>query len=609
MRPAASALRTGLWAAASGGTFLTPWSWLLTLPLAVTVLGGYDAAGTASERAAGVGVAFAVHALLAAAALPLALAERRLAHPGRRALVAGCAIVVLGILRPLLTAWLTATAGLPPFPAPMGPRIATNLAATTIALPIVAVAVTAVRRRAAAIAALADVAAALQAGRSGGQDLRTAAEAESRAVAERFRSALGVLLAAGRDADRATRAAALRAFAQGTARPLSHRLAAFRPPAAPGIPVDPRAPLDVRAAGGDRRRGGPTPPPPGLAVGLTILAFLPYALAHDGAVAALSGSAIALGLGLSGEIVTARLARAARARSGEVALLGATMTGAVLALVPPQFIGGPVELLPVLPSYLAVSLVAGAAAAAVGRLRRELARLEGEIARYSADVAEHGRAVHAGREAARRALHDDAQGGCLVAATLLERAAPTEAEARWAEAVAELERVARQLEASQSESESEPEPEPEPVPAARPSRPARSGLAEVLSAWSRAIELDIASDPVALARLEHEPALGALAVDVVSEALVNAVKHGARSAAIRFECEPSGNVMIRVAAPGRLARGSTDEPGTGLAALRIRAERLTLHEEDGSVVLAVRLGGAAAVGSAGSQYPNTAAAR
>lgn len=105
----------------------------------------------------------------------------------------------------------------------------------------------------------------------------------------------------------------------------------------------------------------------------------------------------------------------------------------------------------------------------------------------------------------------------------------------------------------------------------------------LLEAWSDVLELSVDISPAAAAVLSSTPVARSAAA-IVSEALVNAVKHsGARRAAVVMRTEPGaeGTLEVEVASPGRLR---TNRPGDGRGLARL-GPRASVAQRGPDVVL------------------------
>ncbi|MFS0712882.1 hypothetical protein ABC195_03300 [Microbacterium sp. 2P01SA-2] len=533
---------TTWWNAVSGGGFYTRWSAAASL-LVAGVFSVPSVGGVGIEAyLRGATVAVLGWAVLAALLVPVAVAERRLpSRLGRAALVLG-ALLAAATVRPFVNdAISSALFGIVPS-GPMPSRIATNLVTALALLSIVAVITS---RHAASRTAAERLRAALA--RVAG------AEARRQRVASAARDALVTGIAALRRSREQMLGGpvdfeAVRGFSENV-RGLSHRVdRLLRDPDADdaGAPLPPAADaqLSMRLVA-----------PPWLSVApLYALTCFPYAVAAGGAGVGLAGLAGAIVVDLVAGAAVRRWARPPR----PAAFLAIwTVAGAVMSAVTYLFLPriGVLGLVPV----LAVPVVA----VLVGLCRDALSRAGADERRAAAALAEVAREAAEVDESSpvRRAidiLHGRAQGACVVFAARVDERAPT------ADEVADFR---RRTEAALEEI----------LDAGSPERiPASESLDRLVEAWAPAVTVTQSIDDAVRRRLS-EPATADRVASVVTDALVNAVKHsGARDARVVARVTGSGALLLRVSSPGRLA----PRPGHGLGTVGRR-----VFQDGGDVVL------------------------
>lgn len=171
-----------------------------------------------------------------------------------------------------------------------------------------------------------------------------------------------------------------------------------------------------------------------------------------------------------------------------------------------------------------------------------------------------------------RLLHGEVQGALLSVASRLEQAAELPAPPR----AAEVEGAADQMRLLAGRIRDAP---PESWTAER-------ALVDVVDLWTGAADVRLVVDPAALGRLDAAPATRSALVDVVAEAIANAVRHGgAGTIAVRIAAVDGSRLALEVRddgqadAPGRPGMGSRlfDDvspawslvPGPGGAVLRV----------------------------------------
>ncbi len=105
----------------------------------------------------------------------------------------------------------------------------------------------------------------------------------------------------------------------------------------------------------------------------------------------------------------------------------------------------------------------------------------------------------------------------------------------------------------------------------------RNELEALLRSWSTVLDVSATIDPAAWRAVEADPDRGLLLVDIVSEGLTNAVRHGTgRSVTVEITAADAG-LDIRILTDGSLRSG--DPAGFGLHDLRERGAVLRLQAE------------------------------
>ena len=185
-------------------------------------------------------------------------------------------------------------------------------------------------------------------------------------------------------------------------------------------------------------------------------------------------------------------------------------------------------------------------------------------------------------------LHGPMQGSLLAVAARLERAGDAERAAAITQALPELATV---IEAAQRLVDGE-----EPVAATE-----LAALDDVVRMWQGVLEVEIAIDRGVRGRLTADPSALAVVVDLVAEALANAVRHGgAAQARVRVDVVgPPDRLLLQVADDGVLAEDP--EPGMGSRLLDAVALEWSLAERaDGWTELVVETPLGAAVAPSGA---------
>ncbi|QCR41309.1 hypothetical protein C1N74_13380 [Microbacterium sp. SGAir0570] len=534
---------TTWWSAVSGGGFYTRWSAAVSL-LVAGIFSVPSVGGVGIEAyLRGAAVAALGWAVLAALLVPVAVAERRMSsRAGRGALVLGALLVVATMRSFVNDAISSALFGIVPS-GPMPSRIATNLVTAVALLSIVAVITS---RHAASRAAADRLRAALARVAS--------AEARRQRIAAEAREALvsGIAMlrrSRERMLDGPVDFEAVRAFSEDV-RGLSHRVDRLLRsydddgPLEPPLPDDADAPLSMRLVA-----------PPWLSVALLYaLACFPYAVAAGGAGVGLAGLVGGILVDLVAGVAVRRWARPPRP-AAFVAVW--TAAGAGMSVVTYLFLPriGVLGLVPVL-AVPVVAVLVGLCRDALSRAGADERRAAGglaEVAREAAEVDESA-PVRRGVDV----LHGRAQGACVVFAARVDERAPTPDEV--ADFRSRTEAAFRAILHAGSDER----------------MPPGESLDRLIEAWAPAVAVTQRIDDAVRMRL-RDPETAERVVSVVTEALVNAVKHsGARRAQVVARVTGSGSLLLRVASPGRLA----PRPGRGLGTIGRR-----VFQDGGDVVL------------------------
>ncbi|CAM2956706.1 membrane protein [Prescottella defluvii] len=567
-----------------GSSAVTIWSWILTAPFAVTVMGSYIAARSPRDWPAYFGVAVVVHLLVGAALLLAWLTVLRVNRTRPRPLVSLSVFAVLGACRPLVLDALVGVQGLPTDPRDVGVRIAINVTTAVVALSLIAILVDSVREHQAVMQRLRGARAALDEQRRideeylAGIGRRCAAD-----LADRIDTALSRTDRANIDPERAARL--LRAISEDVVRPMSHALFRDVTP----LPTRPIAPTPLR-----RREWlanvlrAVEPAPPVLPAVLYTSVILTFLLTSYGLRTTVLQVASGLVLCVAGNWVVARIVPRVHRTAVRLTVMVTVyvMVAVATALGFYVIIGGtgfpPAFLVPGIAFYpFAAAATSLIRAANVQRAveERQLATALGEQSRLAAEV--HGQVLSARRRLA-HVLHSSVQGELVAAALVMHGAAtgvpaagsPAVVDTRVDEIIGRLVReVARE----------------EALPTVPPAD-ARRQITELIGMWSAAVPMQAHIDPAVWPLLSDSPVRLEHAIDVLSEGFTNAIRHGSGGALeLTIAVDPRTSLIcIGIRSPGRLARDRGD--GLGLAALSSRVDAAELVEESGSVLLSVRLG-------------------
>jgi len=556
-----------------GSAAVTRWSWILTAPFAVTVMGSYYTARGPADWPTYFGVAVMVHLIMGVGLLIAWLTVLRPNRTRAQPTVAIAVFALLGATRPFLLDALIAVQGLPTDPRNMGVRLIINVTTGIVALSLIAILVDSVREHDAVMARLRAARAALDEQRRVDEEyLAGLGRRCADDLAARIDAALAHTDRASVDAERDARL--LRGISEDIVRPMSHAL--FDDATPPPEPTSPLPALTRR----ERLLGvlqAVRPAPltlPALLYTVVILTFLLTSYGFRETVLQVSAS---LAVCVFGSWVVQRTAPripSAGRRLGVMALAYSAVAGVTAGVFwiilggsgfPPAFVVPGVAFYPF--AALAMCLIA----AANGQREveeRQLADTLGDRSRRAAEV--HGRVIGARRRLA-HVLHSSVQGE-LVAAALAMRVAPAAVDVSVGEIVDRLLReVARGEQRPTEQSD------------------ARAQITELIGMWSAAVPIRTDIDEQVWSLLSASPVRLEHAVDVLSEGFTNAIRHGRGGPLhLRMSVDPRTSLIcIGIRSPGQVARDRGD--GLGLATLSSRVGSADLVEEPGSVLLSVRL--------------------
>ncbi len=557
------------WSVLRGRRFLSRWSLWGTLPVAVTVMGAYF--GSDGGRPGALFVVSAASWVVAVAVLwPLARWVARWAHPTGRAVAVAVVVTVLAGTRPLLLDALCGMVGAIAAPPEWLPfRVATNLVVWWAVLSVLALLAETVRERRIANRRLAVLAADFASIEHEGAE-------RARAVQRLVEECRGELVSEAAHLD-PERGEAVARFSQRV-REWSHRFAQ-QAEAARNRRADPH-PADATPRGGGRLPGAMLRVPPvGAVSALWALLVLPYAVRQLPPATLAVSCLLLIGGGLAIDVAVRR--RRIRAVNRVAVLLALwSVAGVVLALLVLLGSGAPLRYAWV--SALALPLVALVLCRCTGLvhgLGLDGRRLETMVRERQRSLAAANAEAHRVAEATSRRLHGAVQAACvrMLASVGGEPAEATLLELR--EALAPLGAAV--------------------VPAVHSGA---APLDAVLHDWARVVPLMHEISPEARELLEAAPGAAAGAAEVVTEGLVNAVKHAAapqvRVSVTRVQTAAGVRLDVEVVSAGVLPAGAALR-GDAPVAL-IGAE---LGQRGGDVVLRASLAVPAVVPTAHSADP------
>lgn len=550
-----------------GPAAITWWSWLITLPFALTVMSGqqYVTGGAWAVLA----VAGLQHALLGGLLL-LGVAVLRLVRDRGRAVAVLAIFVIVGAARPFLFLEAGGLLGIPVEPGDLAGRVAINVVSIVVVLALIAVGVDLVREHRGVFRRL------RSAQRASERDVARAAE---RLQVLRSTAVDGVVAALEAAAETAAAnrlqapeaARLLRSVAEDVVRPASHRVFADGEPESPSEP-------DLLGAREWSASviGGMRAAPPVLTAALFSLLVVPYGITLFGAVSLVPVAAGFLVLVLANSAV-GRLPFPRRAAPRVIVLtLLYAVAGVALSVadtvillllgVEPESVWFQAGMYPVI--ALAVAFVASLSA----RLRLDQAELERAVQASVATAARIRADYEHERGSLARLLHAGVQSE-LIAGALALTAAPSADPEETAQRMAEVVDRAR---ATLSGPAAEPEPAEQ--------------VQALLDSWSSAIGLSVRVGESAWDRLA-DPLRAAAVADTISEGLANAVRHG-NGDRVRLELragDPRG-VRVVIVSGGTLGGDGLGAGRSGIG-LRQLSERGTvaLREHAGRVELAVAI--------------------
>ncbi|MHA7269757.1 sensor histidine kinase [Arthrobacter sp. HLT1-20] len=572
----------------AGPHVLSLWSWLLSLPIALTVMNGFAQSPSWEGGARGAAVIALVHLALGVLGMVLRWAVRLPARPGGRAAGALVAFAVLGASRPFLILWASPPLGVPQLNEGLLVRVLINVVTSVVVLSAIALLVDSVRQHRAIASRLRTAQATIEMQRGFDEERLVAIR---RNYANQLEKSINAALAAHpvETLDRHEASRLLRSISDDVVRPMSHTIfhdetpwSAGPAPAAPAI-EDTR----LRELLGLLR---PAPPVlPVLLFGTLAMVYLYTIYGPVFTLLQLGGGAALLMAGNMAAIALARRARGPLPRI--LAMVGCYTAGAAASTTltcllqqsfgyPLYFYWSSVFFYPLTACVVALLRAAGRRRA-LGEAR--LAHSLSEQLRLSDRVQQ--KLLHLRRQIA-HFLHSNVQGELVSAALLLggdDRDGRTLTESVQLAAV-----VTGTLARLQQEMLAEPE---------RDAGAAAARIGALLDTWGHVVVLSQDIDPSIWTLCEAAPERADALIDVLSEGFTNAIRHGrARDIALRIWAGPvvwgedgwaPESIHVTVSSPGRLRRPL--KYGLGVAGLQRLATTVSLEEHDARVVLAVVL--------------------
>lgn len=566
---------------AFGSNVLTLWSWLLTLPFAVTVMGGSEYVDTSPVRGADFAVAAIVHLLTGVGML---VARYTVLRPGQRRHRRARALLVFALLggtRPFLLIGVSDAVGLSTQTGELVVRVAINVVCTVTMLTLIALLVDVLRRHQAVQRRLRSALTTLDLQREfDEQQLEGLRRQYVDDVTARIDAALDSRRALPLDSAQAS--VLLRTIADDVVRPMSHEL--YREEAAVVAPaaVGDRVSFIERTS---RILAALQPAPVLLPYLLLSLVFLPHLLSNVSLAFTLVQLVLAACFYLSGNLATLLLSRVVHRPGARIAVisLGYTATAIVATLAmhwtanlagyAPSLNWSPAF---IYPSFaLSLSIIAATAAELAGDEQR-LADLLTEQVQHTAHT--HNR-LRLARKRTAHLLHTAVQGELVAAALSLQRRSsdattnPPSANA-WGDVMTTIARIKQEV---------AQEDTADPAPAA-------DRIAALVTMWGSALRITARYDDEVWPVLAGDADRTEMAVDALSEGFTNAVRHGNGQHVdvhLGVAGTPKERVVITVTSSGVISSGPTN--GLGLGSLQSTASAVTLTQSHGEVSLIVEL--------------------
>ncbi|WP_332602713.1 hypothetical protein [Arthrobacter sp. S2(2024)] len=588
-----------LWARGIGSNnALSFWSWLLTLPLALTVMnmfaGSVTLAGTGSvplaEEASGTAVVFLVHVVLGLLGILLRpLIPARPSLKGRITTAFGT-FAFLGACRPLLVAWSARALNIADLSEDLWARVLINIGAALVFLSAIAMLTDSIRGHAVLERRLRAAQAAIEAQLGFDEHrLRSIRSDYVTELSKRLDAVLASRMSATLHRSEASRL--LRTISDDVVRPMSHQLFHDHTPLPPETPP-PRPPSRAEPTEGLPHliRAAPIALPVLLFESLIAVRLLTeYGLLFLLVQGVVGGTILLVGNAATARTVRRIASPLRRISAMTLCYAGTSALGAsVTCLLQEAFGYAQLFYWSALWSYPLTALTVALLRAAERQRRRHevrLARSLNELLKL-ADRA-HQKLLHTRRRVA-RILHTKLQGNLVSSALALAGSRGNDAEEDLApQDVRDI--LASAVAAAQSEILEEPHGQ---------SVRGASSIRELLSTWGRVLKLACDIDPGVWAPCDEDPARAEAVIEVLSEGFTNAIRHGVRNN-VRVtmslpESRPTGSaadtgaIHISISSPGRL-RGPV-RPSLGMTTLQALSKEVTLSADGDKVVLRVVLG-------------------
>lgn len=552
----------------TSGAFFTRASLWISLLIAVTVMAPFQHFADAGDHVWVLTVGLLGWAVLAAALVPVAIAERRMRNRTARGVLVIGAVAIAAIARPFVNEGFFVTLfGVAPDFVGLFARISSNLVVWIAGLSIIAITVRSIALTRGTRGRLADAIATLTAG----QQRLARYEGENR-------DTLACLIADLREQREAMLAgtidfAAVRDYSE-TVRSASHRL-------------EERSKFDLRVAAVQTQSGPDAAarrsvlamlrPPPYLLVGLVFMAgAVPYAHGVGGLPTALWAVAVGVPITLAADLATRLLARGRSAvRRGTVIVAAWVAAGILMTVLADALVASddPSRFVPLV-SVPIVAIALAACTDAIARAAVSAQRLEAVLALVARTLtAKTARARRPLRNAS-HVLHGRVQGRCVLLAAAADE---------WELTEKDVETFRRDTDAAFGGiiafiAETDAASLEHVV------QSAHEDLSELVATWSAVLEVSSEISPAAADAL-IDPELSRNVATVVNEGFVNAVKHSEAKAVWLSIGLKADALLVRTWSTGTLDRAPVLGTETrGISVLGIGAR---IFQRAESVVLEV----------------------
>ncbi|MDI9916602.1 ATP-binding protein [Rhodococcus sp. IEGM 1379] len=558
----------GWWHRLGDRNTVTSWSWILTLPFAITLMTNYYlCTGFRDVALMSVG-ALLTHCVVGI----MLLITRELLRARPSPWPALVAFAVIGATRPFVLDATTAGLDLPVDPRPMLVRVALNTVCSVVLLSLIGLLVGALRERI-------ELQRSLLASRSAlaMQQVRDRYRLDEvrlhcrHELERRIAAVMGTV--AYTELEGAQGAALLRRISDEIVRPMSHRL--FRETSRLAeAPRREARPTFVRMTARDRVAGVvrsvEAAPLYGPVVAYTVLTAI-YLFVTYGVVFALVQIAVGFAILVLGNLAAVKVVRAESPLARIVSLtaaygLGALTSSAVTYVLLAVFGYTPIFYLSVMVVYPLVALIICLIRAADLQRRDEEQQLRAALSEQAREASRIHGELNANRRRLAGLLHSSVQGELIVASWL-------SGDHSSVDVAGTLTRIFEEIENS--------------VPGSTDRHgdsDARSRIDEVLAVWRYAIPIDSSVDDAVSALAPAGSVRLDAVVHVLSEGLTNAVKHGIGGpVGVEIGCSQTGSLVVQISSPGTLP--AVGDSGIGLASIAAVVSSVTLVQRSRDVLL------------------------